>query len=80
MLAQSTAVKALGWILIALGIIAFAYGFTVGALRGHIGSKTSFTSDAVAIIVGWFSLLIGPALAFGEVPIAIKRRVEAARR
>jgi hypothetical protein len=77
--AQSAAVKALGWLLIALGIIAFAYGFTEGALRGHIGSKTAFTSDAAAIIVGWFSLLIGPALAFGETPVALKRRVEARR-
>ena len=78
-MAGSTALKALGWLLIAIGIIAFIYAFAEGLVKGHIGSKESFTGDAAAIIVGWFSLLIGPALAFGETPVAIRRRVEARR-
>lgn len=78
-MAQSAAIRALGWLLIAIGIIGFIYGFGEGLAKGHLGSKTALTSDAVAIIVGWFSLLIGPALAFGETPVAIRRRVEARR-
>ncbi len=57
-----------------IGIILLAYAFIVGGLHGHIGSK-SITGDAWAAIIGWFFIIGGPALWFGEVPVSIKKKV-----
>ena len=78
-MAQSQAVRALGYILMALGIILFIYAFAIGPSKGYLGSKESMTADTAALIVGWFSLLIGPALAFGETPVSIRKKLQAQR-
>ncbi|MET1127962.1 MAG: hypothetical protein ABWW70_01420 [Thermoproteota archaeon] len=67
--------RALGLVLTVLGLLLFIYGFVVGGLRGEIGSKEMWTSDAASIIAGWFLLIVGPALYFGGAPTAVEKAV-----
>ena len=64
--------RVLGLALTAIGVLLFTYAVAAALGKGHIGSREVWTSDAVAILVGWFLLLIGPAVAFGEAPAAVK--------
>ncbi len=73
------ALRAVGAALTVVGLLLFAYAFAVGAQKGVIGSKDQWTSDAVAVLVGWFLLMIGPALYFGKTPSSIVQAVEEAR-
>ena len=73
------AVKALGAVFTILGLLLFAYAFAEGAMKGQIGDSKQWTSDAVAVLVGWFLLMIGPALYFGKTPSSIVQAVEEAR-
>jgi len=83
--------EALGAALTIVGIVLLAYGFTVGGLHGHIGSSvkpvfnkekgtitvegSEWASDSISLVLGWFFIIIGPALWFGEVPTALKAKV-----
>ncbi|ABM80663.1 hypothetical protein [Hyperthermus butylicus] len=78
-MAQSQAVRLLGYLLITLGVILFIYAFATGPSKGYLGSEERMTADTAAIIIGWFSLLIGPALAFGTAPASIGKRLQAER-
>jgi hypothetical protein len=64
-----------GAVITIIGVILLAYVFIVGGLHGHIGAGGKITADAWAALIGWFFTIGGPALWFGEVPAAIKRRV-----
>ena len=74
---MSKAVQALGAIITILGIIFLAYVFYVGAEHGMIGSTSpKMTTDAWLALLGWFFVLIGPALWLGETPVAVKKRLK----
>lgn len=64
--------RALGLALTAVGVLLFIYAVVAALGKEHIGSKEAWTPDAIAILVGWFLLLIGPAVAFGEAPVTVK--------
>ena len=66
--------KTAGLALTALGVLLFLYAIAEAVTQGHIGSREAWTPGAEAIILGWFLLLIGPAIAFGETPAAVKPR------
>ncbi len=68
-----------GAVMTIAGMLLFLYALVAGALRGHIGSKAAWTPDAVAVIVGWFLIMIGPALYFGSTPARILKEVESKR-
>jgi hypothetical protein len=63
---------AAGLALTLLGVLLFLYAIAEAVAQGHIGSREAWTPGAEAILVGWFLLLIGPALAFGETPASLK--------
>ncbi len=64
-----------GTIITIIGIILLAYAFIVGGVHGHIGNGKAFTSDDLAAIIGWFFIIGGPALWFGEVPVTIRKKI-----
>ncbi len=74
----SAALKALGlaltWIGLALLLYALASPFIYG--KPYIGSKEAWTPDAIAVILGWFMVIIGPAIAYGERPVAIEKMIK----
>jgi len=72
---QNPAVRALGLAITLIGVLLMLYSFAVGPFRGHIGSKEAWTSDAISMIVGWYFIIVGPALYFGEAPAKIRKEV-----
>ncbi|MCS7106685.1 MAG: hypothetical protein NZ902_01060 [Acidilobaceae archaeon] len=62
--------------LLALLLIGYEL-FVVGLLNGSVGTKGQVTLDAVLISAGFLLILLGPWLWLGEVPVAVKRFVEA---
>lgn len=80
---MSDAKKIVGMGLTAIGVLLLAYGVLKGltSMGGEgvalVGSKETadMQPDALAMIIGWFAILIGPALWFGETPTVIKRQV-----
>lgn len=69
---MANARKALGLALTGLGVLLFLYAAAVAVAKGHLGSRQAWTPDAVAVLVGWFLLMLGPAIAYGEAPASIK--------
>ncbi len=54
----------------------FAYGKgCIGDCRDVKPDERAWEPDAAAAIAGWFLLIIGPAVAYGEVPVALQRVV-----
>ena len=51
--------------------------FYVNLTRGSIGVRGQVTTDAVLICAGFLLILVGPWLWLGEVPVAIRKFVEA---
>ncbi|MEB3773244.1 MAG: hypothetical protein GSR82_06150 [Desulfurococcales archaeon] len=79
---MSQAAKALGYTLVIIGIVLLIYAFTIGALHGHMGACANakctareWDASAYSAIIGWFLILIGPALIFGEAPEIVKEKV-----
>ncbi|MCE4610402.1 MAG: hypothetical protein F7B17_00335 [Desulfurococcales archaeon] len=67
--------RMVGMALTVIGILLLLYAIASGLMNGQIGTKsTAIAPDVAAFIVGWFAILIGPALWLGEVPAAIRRR------
>ena len=66
--------QALGAVITLLGILLMLYAIAAGFQQGQIGTKEvkAMQTDAMAMIVGWFMVLLGPALWFGEAPAAVK--------
>ncbi|BEP16893.1 hypothetical protein PYJP_02450 [Pyrofollis japonicus] len=72
-MAHHPAVKATGALLTAIGLILMIYAFVIGPIHGKIGSKSAWTSDAISMILGWYFIIVGPALYFGEAPAKLRR-------
>jgi len=61
-----------------LGVVLFTYVFFYIAItKGAIGIKGEVTADPIIGVAGFLLILAGPALWFGEVPVNIKKLVEA---
>ncbi len=73
---MNQAVRALGAILTILGVVLLLYVFYAGATKGTIGEPGTMSRDAWLALIGWFSMLIGPALWAGETPVSIKQRLK----
>jgi len=68
----------LGAALTILGLLLFVYAFFYVALtKDAVGVKGQVTADPIIGTVGFLLILAGPALWFGEVPVNIKKLVEA---
>ena len=65
--------QAIGIILTALGLLLLLYSLAMGAGDGAIGSKEQLQGESIAAIAGWFAILVGPALYFGEAPAVLKK-------
>ncbi|MEB3806054.1 MAG: hypothetical protein GSR73_00850 [Desulfurococcales archaeon] len=72
----NSAVKALGAVITILGLLFLLYTFYLGAVHGKIGEAGKVSTDAWLAILGWFLVLIGPALIAGETPVAIKQKLK----
>ncbi len=72
---MSGAVKALGIIITLIGLALLVYAFYEGAVNGSIGNAGETSKAAWAAIIGWFAILIGPALWEGETPVTIKKKL-----
>lgn len=69
--------EVLGCLLTLLAITLMSYELLyVNLTRGYVGVRGEVSVDVVLLASGWFLILIGPWLWFGEVPIAIKKFVE----
>jgi len=67
-----------GMLITVLGLVLLFYELAyVGLTKGAIGVKGDVSSDAILITAGWMLILVGPALWFGEVPVNIKKMIEA---
>ena len=66
--------QALGAAITLIGILLMLYAIAAGFQQGQIGNNEtkSMATDAMAMIVGWFMVLLGPALWFGEAPAAVR--------
>jgi len=68
----------LGAAMTILGVLLFIYAFFyVATTKGAVGVKGQVTADPIIGTVGFLLILAGPALWFGEVPVNIKKLVEA---
>lgn len=70
----------LGAAVTVVGLVLVVYALAAGAFEGRIGSEEGFTGHAAAAILGWFMILVGPAVWFGEAPVAITRAAEEAKK
>lgn len=68
----------LGAIITIVAIILIFYELLyVNLTRGSIGVKGTVTTDSILMASGFLLILIGPWLWLGEVPVAIKKFIEA---
>ncbi len=79
-----TARRAVGLLLTGLGLILMLYALASPFIYGKpcIGDcvtkkadERQWYPDTVSAILGWFLLIIGPAVAYGEAPVAIEKAV-----
>lgn len=70
--------EALGLIITMLAVILILYELLyVNLTRGSIGMRGAITSDSILVSSGFLLILIGPWLWLGEVPVAIRKFIEA---
>ncbi|MEM2307925.1 MAG: hypothetical protein QW266_03290 [Sulfolobales archaeon] len=70
--------ETLGVIISVIAIILILYELLyVNLMAGSIGVKGAITNDAILISLGFLLILIGPWLWLGEVPVAVKKLIEA---
>jgi len=68
----------LGAAITILGVLLFIYAFFYAAItKGAVGVKGQVTADPIIGVAGFLLILAGPALWFGEVPVNIKKLIEA---
>lgn len=67
----------IGIVLTGIGLLLYLYAIVVGGMKGSIGVRGKVEADAIIISLGMYAILIGPALWLGEVPVAIKKFIEA---
>ena len=51
--------------------------FYVNLTRGGIGARGQVSTDSILISAGFLLILVGPWLWLGEVPVAVRKFVEA---
>ena len=73
---MAKATKPLGMAITFLGLALLLYALYAGATGGSIGSAGGMDSTAWAAVIGWFAILVGPALWEGETPASIKRKLK----
>ncbi|MCX8195699.1 MAG: hypothetical protein N3F67_01245 [Acidilobaceae archaeon] len=67
-----------GMLLTAVALLLLFYElFVVGFFSGGVGVAKKVTLDAVLISAGFLLILLGPWLWLGEVPVAVRKFVEA---
>lgn len=67
-----------GMLITVFGLVLLFYELAyVGLTKSAIGVKGDVSTDAVLVTTGWMLILVGPALWFGEVPVNIKKMIEA---
>jgi len=70
--------ETLGVIISVIAIVLILYELLyVNLTAGSIGVKGAITNDAILISLGFLLILIGPWLWLGEVPVAVKKLIEA---
>jgi len=67
--------EVVGAVITILGILLIGYSLTAGAIHHAIGVAGKVSGDALSAILGWFLVIIGPAVWFGETPVALRRQV-----
>ena len=73
---MAKATKPLGIVITLLGLVLLIYALYAGATRGSIGSAGGMDQVAWAAVIGWFAILVGPALWEGETPVYIKKKLK----
>jgi len=73
--------KAFGLALTVLGIVLILAALAAPLIEGkkYIGDKKVWKWDNASIILAWFLIIIGPAIAYGERPVALERIVRERR-
>ena len=70
--------ESLGLAITVLAIAILLYELLyVSPTTGGIGVRGAVTTDAVLVSAGFLLILIGPWLWLGEVPVAVKKMIEA---
>lgn|GEM_PF-455158 len=70
--------EAVGLLITIVALALFLYElFYVNLTRGGIGVKGQVTTDAILISASFLLLLLGPWLWLGEVPVAVRKFIEA---
>jgi hypothetical protein len=73
-----TAKQILGIVITLLSLALLFYElFYVNIVFGKIGVKDAINIDAILLSAGFLLILLGPWLWLGEVPVAIKKMIEA---
>lgn len=70
--------EALGVLITVIAVILILYELLyVNLTTGSIGKKGVITTDSILMSAGFLLVLIGPWLWLGEVPVAVKKFIEA---
>lgn len=67
----------IGLILTALGLLLYIYTLIEGGMKGMVGVSGRVELTPILMALGMYAILIGPALWLGEVPVAVKKFIEA---
>ncbi|MEM1888612.1 MAG: hypothetical protein QXN04_00480 [Pyrobaculum sp.] len=75
---MSSIKRTIGAVITLIGLALFIYVFFFIAItQGSVGVRGQVTLDPILGVVGFLLILAGPALWLGEVPVNIKKFVEA---
>ncbi|MCX8184749.1 MAG: hypothetical protein RMI56_00980 [Sulfolobales archaeon] len=70
--------EAIGLAITATAIALLLYElFYVNLTKGSVGVKGTISSDSILISAGFLLILVGPWLWLGDVPVAVKKFIEA---
>jgi hypothetical protein len=70
--------EAVGLLITIVALVLLLYElFYVNLTRGGIGVKGQVTTDAILISASFLLILLGPWLWLGEVPVAVRKFIEA---
>lgn len=70
--------EAAGLVVTVIAVILILYElFYVNVTKGSIGVSGTVSADSILISAGFLLILIGPWLWLGEMPVAVKKFVEA---
>jgi uncharacterized membrane protein len=70
--------EVVGLLVTIVALVLLLYGlFYVNLTRGGIGVKGQVATDAILVAAGFLLILLGPWLWLGEVPVAVRKFIEA---